>query len=81
MIVFPGHNVIFRHNNAMSTTTGIVRGWLEEAEEDFTIFPWPPNSSDLNPIKHVWENIDRVIRSMDSPPRFLQHLSTELQLA
>ena len=31
--------------------------------------PWPAYSLDINPIEHVWDHLDRRVRSRQPPPR------------
>ncbi|KAK3520359.1 hypothetical protein QTP70_023838 [Hemibagrus guttatus] len=38
------------------------------------VLTWPPNSPDLNTIDHLWDVLDKQIRSMEVPPRNLQDL-------
>ncbi|KAK3556871.1 hypothetical protein QTP70_022374 [Hemibagrus guttatus] len=35
---------------------------------------WPQNSPDFNPIEHLWDVLDKQVRSMEAPPRNLQDL-------
>ncbi|KAK3510120.1 hypothetical protein QTP70_026836, partial [Hemibagrus guttatus] len=38
------------------------------------VLTWPPNSSDLNPIEHLWDVLDKQVQSVEAPPRYLQDL-------
>ncbi|KAK3555109.1 hypothetical protein QTP86_010065 [Hemibagrus guttatus] len=44
-------------------------------QEWFEVLTWPPNSPDLNPIHHLWDALDKQVRSMEVPPRNLQDLA------
>ena len=59
--------------------TKMVQEWFEEHNNEFGVLTWPPNSPGLNPIKHLWDVLDKQVRSMEAPPRkdlkiLLQHL-------
>ncbi|KAI4885477.1 hypothetical protein NFI96_007017 [Prochilodus magdalenae] len=81
LTVFPGADGIFQQDNEICHMDADVRQWLEEYDQDFQALPWPPNSPDLNPIEHLWDHLDRRVRSMDPPPRTLQQLWDALQSA
>ena len=73
-MVFLDGSGLLRQDNAPCHTAHIVREWFEELDEVFTVLPWPPNSPDLNPIEHLWDVMDRQVRSTAAPPRNLQDL-------
>ena len=41
----------------------------------------PPNSPDLNPMEHLWDVLDKQVRSTEAPPRNLQDLKDLLLTA
>ncbi len=51
----------------------ISDGFLEH-DNEFTLLKWPPHSSDLNPVEHLWDVVEREIRFMDMQPTNLQQL-------
>ncbi|KAK3529377.1 hypothetical protein QTP70_029484, partial [Hemibagrus guttatus] len=48
--------------------------WFYEHNNQFEVLTWPPNSPDLNPIEHLWDVLNKQVRSMESPPYDLQDL-------
>ena len=58
--------VIFQHDNDPEYTSGFVQRWLRWY--DFSVLKWPPQSLDLNSIKHLWNEVDRRIRLSSISP-------------
>merc|ERR1711980_5436 len=52
----------------------MVQEQFEEHNNQFVVSPWPPNSPDLNPMEHLWDVLDKQVRSMEAPPHNLQDL-------
>jgi len=65
--VFPGGCVLFQQDNAPYCKAKMVQECFEEHSE-FEVLTWPPNSPDLNPIKHLWDVLNKQIRSMVATP-------------
>ena len=57
-------NTIFMQDNALIHKAEIVKNWLQE--QDFIVMEWPPYSSDLNPIKHVWPMLKAALQQQHS---------------
>jgi len=72
--VFPGGCGLFQQDNAFCHKAKMVQEWFEEHNNEFEVLTWPPNSPDLSPIEHLWDVLNKQVRSMDAPPRNLQDL-------
>lgn len=52
----------FRKNNGK-----LVQELLEEHNNEFEGWALPPNSQDLNPIKHLWDELDKQVQFLKAP--------------
>jgi hypothetical protein len=59
-----------------ATTAGITRNFLQERE--IQVMEWPALSPDLNPIEHVWDQLDRRVHKRRNPPLTIQELTQAL---
>ncbi|MCI4389581.1 hypothetical protein PGIGA_G00099830 [Pangasianodon gigas] len=48
--------------------------WFEEYDQEFKVLTWPPDSPDLNPVEHLWDMLDKQVRSMEAQTLNLQDL-------
>ncbi len=71
-LLFPDGSGLLQQDNALCHTAKIVQECLEEHE--FKVFPWPPNSPDLNPTEHLWDVLEHQIWSIEASLRNLQDL-------
>ncbi|KAK3570978.1 hypothetical protein QTP86_031835, partial [Hemibagrus guttatus] len=72
--VFPDGCGLFQQDNAPCHEAKMVQEWFDEHNNEFEVLAWPPNSPDLNPIEHLWDVLDKQVRSMEAPPCSLQDL-------
>ena len=50
---------VFQHDNDPKHTTKIVNKFIDE--NGTSVLPWPPQSMDLNPTEHLWDELERQI--------------------
>ncbi|GBM80976.1 hypothetical protein AVEN_156793-1 [Araneus ventricosus] len=60
--VFPTGNGIFQQDYAPCHKARIVLH-----TDEFHLMSWPPNSSDRNPMEHIWNVMERQLRAQTPP--------------
>ncbi|GBN37511.1 Transposable element Tcb2 transposase [Araneus ventricosus] len=69
----------FQQDNATPHTSRIATEWLQEHSSDFRHFRWPPKSSDMNIIEHIWDALQRAVQKRSHHPLTPTDLWTALQ--
>ncbi|CAB5375941.1 unnamed protein product [Rhizophagus irregularis] len=67
----------FQQDNAPIHTNLKIRTFMEDVM--ITQLPWPGQSPDLNPIEHMWDELECRIRTRTNSPKNLEELELLLQ--
>ena len=66
--VYASVNGFLQQDNAPCYKDRIVQEWFHEHDSEFSFLQWPAKSPDLNPIEHLWDEMEWAIRSRDPLP-------------
>lgn len=66
----------FQHDNDPKHTARIVKAWLDQ--QDFNTVNWPAQSPDINPIEHLWNEVEHHVSRVR--PSNLRDLWKEVQI-
>lgn len=75
-VIAIGYELILLDNNARSHRARFVDEYLEN--EVLDRMEWPTQSSDLNPIKHLWDYLGRHVADVNPPLKTLNELEQAL---
>ena len=60
------YQMTFLHNNARPHVARVCQDFL--AKNNIVPLAWPPYSTDLSPIEHLWDELDRRVRRRRNTP-------------
>ncbi|KAF5353056.1 hypothetical protein D9758_008811 [Tetrapyrgos nigripes] len=64
--------VVFQQDGTLSHTAKSMKKWLRD--HGITLFPHPPSSPDISPIKCVWHELKKLVRAREHPPTLTEGL-------
>jgi hypothetical protein len=70
-------SIFFQHDNDPKHTAHSTKKWLKD--NNIKTLEWPPQSPDLSPIEHIWNEVDRRVRRCSNQPKNKDELWEVLQ--
>ena len=67
---------VFQQDNDSKHSSYLLQDWF--AEQEFEVMDWPAQSPDLNPIEHLWDEVERQLRNSGEKPTSREDLYKKL---
>jgi hypothetical protein len=77
MYVIDRQRELFQQDNARPHITRVTMDYPEQ--NNMNVLPWHSKLLDLNPIEHLWDQLDKRERQQQPPPQTLDQLHQMLQ--
>ena len=79
MHVIDRQRELFQQDNARPHTARVTMQMDYLEQNNINVLPWPSKSLDLNPIEHLWDQLDKRVRQRKPPPQTLDQFRQMLQ--
>lgn len=76
--VYPSSDGYIQQDNLAYHKVWIISDWFLKHDNEFSVLKWTPQSTNLNPIEHLWDVVEWEIFIMDVQPTNLQQLCDAL---
>ena len=70
-------NIIFQQDNDLKHTANLTKQQFED--NAIRVLDWLAQSPDLNPIEHLWNEMDRCLRRLETPVRTQDQVQDAIQ--